>query len=51
MEEMKELEKVEEMGELEKVKEMGKMEEEDLKRLKLLHRIEIYPGDLLVTFY
>jgi hypothetical protein len=25
--------------------------EEDLKRLKLLHRIEIYPGYLLVTFY
>jgi len=48
---MGELERVEEMGkmgELERVEEMG---EEDLKRLKLLHRIEIYPGDLLVTFY
>jgi hypothetical protein len=48
---MGELGKVEEMGkmgELGKVEEMG---EEDLKRLKLLHRIEIYPRDLLVTFY
>jgi hypothetical protein len=45
------------MGELEKVEEMrgigegGGDGEEDLKRLKLLHRIEIYPGYLLVTFY
>jgi hypothetical protein len=39
------------MGELEKVEEMEELERVDLKRLKLLHRIEIYPGDLLVTFY
>jgi hypothetical protein len=43
--------KLEEMGKMEEFEKLEEMGEVYLKRLKLLHRIEIYPGDLLVTFY